>query len=451
MVLVAQDVPLASYLRRVESERLLAELQSQAFLLAGAAEDILSGESSGSASDLRTTVQVYAARNGAYVVIVSADGLLVESSDPNDEIGLPFANPNRPEFAIALGGEPNSGNRTSQDAGGDIVFVAVPVRSGPDVVGAVRITYSAAVIDERSDEKVRGLFLVGLISMLAAALAAIVIANTIASPLRRLQRSTEQLASGDFTQRAVDNEGPPEVRSLARSFNTMTERIATLVGAQRAFVGNASHQLRTPLTALRLQLERAASMIGHDPSGALERLEAAGEETERLQRLVEGLLMIARSDGSSPVLERVDISTVVRERADVWAQFAEEHGVHLSVECTEGLAAMAVPSALEQIIDNYVDNAMNAAAAGDTITLSANPGVRSVFVRVIDEGPGMPSEHLARAFDRFWRAPDAAHGGSGIGLAVAHHLAQLSGGSVELRNRSDRTGLIATVELPSAS
>ncbi|CAN5642383.1 HAMP domain-containing sensor histidine kinase [soil metagenome] len=447
MVLVAQDVPLASYVRHVESERLLAELQSHAFLLAGAAEDVLSGEGSGNATDLRSTIQVYAARDGAYVVVVDRDGVLIESSDPNDEIGLLFANPNRPEFATALGGEPNSGSRNSQDAGGDIVFVAVPVRSGATIVGAVRITYSAAVIDQRSDEKVRGLLLVGLISMLAAALAAIVIANTITSPLRRLRRSTEHLAQGDFAQRADDSEGPPEVRSLARSFNTMTERIAKLVEGQRAFVGDASHQLRTPLTALRLQLERAAAMIGHDTEGALERVEAASEETERLQRLIEGLLMIARSDGSQPELERVDVSTLVHERGDVWGQFAQERGVLLTVECIAGLAAMAVPSALEQIIDNYVDNAINVSSAGDTITLSAIPAVHSVIVRVIDEGPGMPAENLARAFDRFWRAPDATHGGSGIGLAVVQHFAQLSGGTVELQNRTDRSGLIASIVL----
>jgi len=450
MVLIAQDVPLASYLRRVESERLLAELQSHAFLLAGAAEDVLSGEDSGNVADLRSTIQVYAARDGAYVVVVDVAGLLIESSDPNDQIGTQFSNAKRPEFAVALAGEPNSGDRSSIDAGGKIVYVAVPVRSGPDVVGAVRITFPADVIDERANEKVRGLFLVGVISMLAAALAAIVIANTIASPLRRLQRSTEQLAAGDFTQRAIDNEGPPEVRSLARSFNTMTERIATLVGTQRAFVGDASHQLRTPLTALRLQLERAVALIDADPAGARARLEAASDEIERLQRLVEGLLMIARSDGSTPTLQRVDVSALVRERAEVWEPFAEERGIRLAVDCVAGLTATTVPNALEQIIDNYVDNALTVSSPGDTITLSATPLPHSVSVRVMDEGPGMAPEHLARAFDRFWRAPHAAHGGSGIGLAVAHHLAHLSGGSVKLDNRSDRNGLIASVELPTA-
>ena len=160
--------------------------------------------------------------------------------------------------------------------------------------------------------------------------------------------------------------------------------------------------------------------------------------------------MIARSDGSRPDLERVNVSALVLERAEVWGPFADERGIRLTVVCPPGLAAMAVPDAFEQIVDNYVDNAMSVSSADDTVTISAARRNDTINVHVTDEGPGMPPENLARAFDRFWRAPDAAHHGSGIGLAVAHHLAELSGGSVELRNRSDRSGLIASVELRAA-
>jgi signal transduction histidine kinase len=208
--------------------------------------------------------------------------------------------------------------------------------------------------------------------------------------------------------------------------------------------------LRTPLTALRLQLERAAAMVEHDPDGARERIEAASEETERLQRLVQGLLMIARSDGTAPASEVIDVTAMVRERADVWAPLVEQRGVQLRTAAADGLHANAVPNALEQIIDNYVDNALGVAADGDTITITALRQHGSVGVHVIDEGPGMKPEHLEHAFDRFWRAPDAPHGGSGIGLAVVQHLAQLSGGTVDLSNRTDRSGLDASVMLPLA-
>lgn len=448
LVLLAQDVPLVNYLREVESERLRAELERNAFILGGASENLLSGEGDDvTVENLQQTVDVYATDQGARVVITDAAGLVVVASDPRDERGEDFSN--RPEIESALRRVPATGERSSDTAGENILYVAVPVLSGSSVEGAVRITYPSSVIDDRVDEQTTGLFLVFGISMAGAIVAALFMAGGVTSPLRRLQRSTEQLAAGDFSERADETEGPPEVRSLARSFNSMTERMSGLMERQRAFAGDASHQLRTPLTALRLQLERAAAMVEADPEGARVRIEAAGEETERLQRLVEGLLMMARSEGTTPETQRVDVSVLVQERADVWAPFAEERGVRLLTAAAPGLQAWAVPEALEQIIDNYVDNALGVAVPGNTVTITAVRLHDAVAVHVVDEGPGMQPEHLAHAFDRFWRAPDAPHGGSGIGLAVVQHLAELSGGTVELRNRTDRSGLEASVVLPT--
>ncbi|MGB8860291.1 MAG: HAMP domain-containing sensor histidine kinase [Ilumatobacteraceae bacterium] len=449
MVLVAQDVPLVKYLRQVESERLLASLERDAFILAGASENVLTHEDvGGTVTNLQETVDAYRRDRGARVVITDANGLVVVATDPTDLPGDDFSN--RPEIAKALTGDPASGKRPSSTAGASLVYVAVPVLSGATVSGVVRLTYPAAVIDERANEKSRGLILVFVISLIGAVIAALFMASGITSPLSRLRRSTERLAAGDFGERADERDGPPEIRGLARSFNLMTERISGLVEKQRSFAGDASHQLRTPLTALRLQLERAATMVDTDPEGARERIEAASEETERLQRLVEGLLMIARSDGTAPATDIVDVTAMVKERADVWAPFAEERGVRLLTAAAAGLLASAVPNALEQIIDNYVDNALGVATAGDTVTITAVRLHETIAVHVMDEGPGMRPEHLAHAFDRFWRAPDAPHGGSGIGLAIVQHLAELSGGTVELRNRADRGGLDASVQLPAA-
>jgi signal transduction histidine kinase len=449
VILLAQDLPLVGYLRKIEFERVIAGLERDAFLIAGNAEDLLANElPETSVADLQKTVDRYVKEQGGRVVVVDANGALVVSSDPKDEPGSLFATDLRPELTDALQGEVSTGQRNSNTLGGDLVYVAVPVLSGPNPVGAVRITYPAKVVDERTAEKTRGLILVGIISLIGAAFAAILISSSFTSPIRRLQRTTERIAEGDMSQRAAE-QGPPEIKSLARSFNSMTERMEGLLEQQKAFAGDASHQLRTPLTALRLQLERAADMVDTDPEGARERVEAATEETERLQRLVEGLLMIARSEGSKPVTEVVDVSQLVADRFDVWEPFAGERGVQLITNAPPGLLAMAVPSALEQIVDNYVDNALGVANVGDTISIVAQAYAGTVGVHVIDEGPGMKPEHLEHAFDRFWRAPDAPHGGSGIGLAVVQHLAELSGGHAVLRNRTDRSGLDACVVLPA--
>ena len=450
VILAAQNIPLAQYLRRVESERVLASIERDAFILAGGSEDALSGQGTPDPNALQSTVDVYRASTGAQVVITDATGVAVAVSGDEGRRGTDYSS--RPEIATALTGSPTSGRRASETTGGDLVYVAVPVLSGALPIGVVRLTYPASTIDDRVSSKVRGILAVGLISLATAALAAALMATTIVRPLRRLQRATEHVAAGDFDSRAAIDEGAPEIRGLAASFNTMTERIATLVERQRSFAGDASHQLRTPLTALRLQLERAAANIESDPLAARRDIEAATEETERLQRLVEGLLMLARADQRTVATEPIDVSEVVTERVAIWSPLAEERGVTLVADAgdgADGLAALAVPGALEQIVDNFIDNALNASGPGNEVTVSALRDNGWAAIHVSDRGRGMPTDQLQHAFDRFWRAGSAERGGSGLGLAIVRQLAEASGGEVAVANRPGG-GLQASVRLPLA-
>jgi signal transduction histidine kinase len=447
VILAAQDIPLARYLRTVETDRVVAGVERDAFILGGTSEDALSGESQQDKDDLQTTVDVYRARTGARVVVTDHAGIAVAVSGDEARRGGNYAS--RPEIAAALAGSPASGRRSSDTLGDDIVYVAVPVLSGAQLVGVVRLTYSASTIDDRVSEKVRGILVVGLISLATAALAAALMATTIVRPIRRLRRATERVASGDFASRASAAEGAPEIRGLATAFNTMTAKISNLVERQRSFAGDASHQLRTPLTALRLQLERAAVNIDSDPVAARGDIEAASEETERLQRLVEGLLMLARADQGGLATEIIDVAGIVTERAAIWAPLADERGITLSAGSVARLTARAVPGALEQIVDNYIDNALNASGPGNEITVSVIRDNGWAAVHVTDHGPGMPSDQLQHAFDRFWRASSAGSDGTGLGLAIVRQLAEASGGEVSLANRATG-GLDASVRLPRA-
>jgi signal transduction histidine kinase len=447
VILAAQDVPLARYLRTVETERVIASVQRDAFILAGSSQTALTSTAPQDQQALQSTVDVYRARTGALVVVTNRAGVAVAVSGDEARRGDDFST--RPEIAAALAGRPTSGRRASETVGGEIVYVAVPVLSGALPVGSVRLTYPTATIDARVTNKVGGILIVGLISLAAAALAAALIATTIVRPLRRLQRATEQVAAGDFTSRAVIDEGAPEIRGLATSFNSMTEKIASLVERQRSFAGDASHQLRTPLTALRLQLERAEVNLETNPAAASRDIEAAREETERLQRLVEGLLMLARADQGAVATDVIDVAAVVGERAAIWSPLADERNVTIVAEPSAGVRARAVPGALEQIVDNFIDNALNAGAAGNEITVSVVRNERWAEVHVADRGRGMPTDQLQHAFDRFWRASTSSHNGSGLGLAIVRQLAEASGGDVALANR-EGGGLDATVRLPLA-
>ena len=448
LVLAAQNIPLARHLRGVERDRLITALERDAFTLAGRSATALDGDRAAEDPAVDRMVSDYRGSSEARVVITDENGIAVVSSDEESITGQDYGT--RPEIAAALGGEPVSGERHSDTLGTDLVYVAVPVLVGDDVIGAVRITYPAGVIEDRVDDRVRSLTVVAAITVVMAVIVALVVAASVTRPLRSLRRTTERLAGGDLTARAETSGGPPEVRDLAVAFNQMSERTQQLVDGQREFAGDASHQLRTPLTALRLRLEQASELLESDPAGARARLESASAETERLQHVITGLLALARADGRSAPSEPVDVVAVARDRSAMWKPLAEEQGVEVRVDAAgTGLFALAVPGSLEQVLDNLVDNALAVAPPASAIELRVRRSDRQVILAVADRGPGMTPEQIARSFDRFWRAADADRPGTGLGLAVVQHLARASGGDVELAARPGG-GLVATVRLPAA-
>jgi signal transduction histidine kinase len=458
VMLVAQDVPLASHLRRVERDRQLTDLERDAFILAGQAASALRPADGGSATDvasewrlevLADTVAAHASTHDRGVVVADAAGKVVASSGTRQpQVGADMSGD--ADIVAALARDSAAGDAD------DVVSVAVPVLDGAEPIGAVRVSSPSSVIDDRADRRVRGLLWVAAISLGAAAVVAVFMSATVTGPLRRLRRSTERVAAGEFDTRVDDTEGPAEVRHLARSFNAMTERIARSVEQQRAFAGDASHQLRTPLTALRLQLERTSALIADDPTGALRNLTAAEDEIARLQRMIDGLLVLARSDGAGSEPIAVDVAEVVADRVAVWSPLAEEHGVQIASWVAGPAAALAAPGALDQILDNYLDNAIGVAPEGssvevvvDTETSPSDPS-RRIAIHVLDRGPGLTEEQLDSAFRRFWRAPGSGDGGSGLGLAIVAHLAASSGGSASLARRPGG-GVDAIVRLRPAA
>lgn len=430
LVLVVQDVPLAFHLERVERDRLETALERDGYVLAGQSEDVLEGTTSVDEANVADIVADYATRTGATVVVTDDRGTAIAVSGDGESVGESYAN--RPEVRDAIEGRFAAGERDSRTLGEPLVYVAVPVRSGGEVLGTVRITYPARVIDDRVGDRLRAVAAVAAISIVTAVAVAAVLAATVTRPLRRLRTATEALATGDLATRAATSTGPPEVRSLAASFDTMADRLERLVATQRAFAADASHQLRTPLTALRLRIEQAAAIAATDPDAAGRNLDAATVEIDRLSRLVEGLLTLARAEGTAARVEVVDVAAVVGERAEHWRPLADEQAVTLALDLPATAPAWAVPGTVEQVVDGYVDNALDVSPPGSTLRLAVEAGDAVVTVHVVDQGPGLTAEQRARAFDRLWQAP-GARSGSGLGLAITRQLATASGGRVDLR------------------
>jgi signal transduction histidine kinase len=236
------------------------------------------------------------------------------------------------------------------------------------------------------------------------------------------------------------------VRDLARVFNETAAKLQTLLRSQEQFVADASHQLRTPLTALRLRLENLEADTG---PAARESLVGALAEVERLSGLVEGLLALARSDAGGAPAEPVDLAEIVATRAEAWSALAGERGVRLTTATAGEAVARAAPDRVEQVLDNLLSNALEVSPPGGTIRLASGRDGDRVELHVVDEGPGLTPEQRERAFDRFWRGGSST-GGSGLGLAIVARLVAADGGEVELRAAVPH-GIDAVVRLPAAS
>jgi len=425
VVLVALEVPLAIVNARTERKDLTAKVERDAYAAASLAEDTLQAGSSNLSPALQRVAVRYRLETGGRIVIVNRTGRSIADSQPTTPGEREFRT--RPEVAAALRGDTASGIRPSETLGHSLLYVAVPVASSGHVWGAVRITYPTSTLDRRVRRYRIALVLVGAIVLAAAAAVGLLLARSFAHPLRRLERVAARVGAGELDARAREDDGPPEVRRLAGELNQTTAKLAALITSQEQFVADASHELRTPLTALRLRLENGET-------------EPALDEAERLARLVDELLALARVDVSASPPEAVDLDDVVMGRVELWEPLASERGVRLAAS-THGTVVRAGRARVEQVLDNLLSNAIDASPDGASITVSA----AGHEVHVIDEGPGLTPEQRSRAFDRFWRA--SASPGSGLGLSIARRMVELDGGQIELRAAATG-GVDAVVRYP---
>lgn len=445
LVLAVVLVPLGFFLVQTQHDRIVSGLERDAFVLAGRGVPSLDGDTA-SVSALTDLSMRYRQESGARVVIAKADGIAIVTSD-DDQATVGASYLTRPEIASALRGQVVSGSRFSHSLGFELVYVAVPVYDGSRVIGAVRLTYPAHVFTDAADQQIALLVLVGLTAVALACLAGAVLSRGVTRPLRRLTELTQRVASGQPNETADDQTGAPELRTLARSFNTMSHRVADAIEQQRQFASDASHQLRTPLTGLRLRMDRARQLLPAEPTEAASRLVAAEADIDRLDELVAGLLQLSRLESESAAASPVELGEVVRARVEQWRPLAEEKGFTLTSVTPTPTIVVANRGILEHILDAYLDNAIAYSHPGSTIELRVDSDETGATVHVLDRGPGMPEQNLERAFERFWRGRDDGSG-TGLGLGLVARLAALGDIAVALHNRPGG-GIDASARYPN--
>jgi signal transduction histidine kinase len=438
LLLAVLEIPLGISYARNERQDLTLKVERDAVTLASIAEDALEPAGSGDTAPLRRIATAYAADTGGRVVVTGPAGRARVDTSPTFEEGRDFST--RPEFEQALTGDVATGVRHSDTLGTNLLYVAVPVASGGRIHGAVRVTYPTSAVDDRVRRYWLVLLAIAGVVIAAAAIVGLALARWITRPLRDVERVAAAVGSGDLDARAPEA-GPPEVRDLAIAFNETAAKLQQLLHQQEAFVADASHQLRTPLTALRLRLENLERDVNAEGRDSLA---GASEEVERLDRLVEGLLALARSDADEEPSEPVDLRALVGARAEAWSALMDERGVRLETAGDGPAIARAAPGRVEQVLDNLLSNALEVSPDGSTIRVTTGRTGDRVEVHVVDEGPGMPEADRARAFDRFWRSRQGE--GSGLGLAIVQRLVWADGGDVELRAAQPH-GIDAVVRL----
>jgi signal transduction histidine kinase len=438
VVTAALALPLGATFASRERDRLFRDIEHDATVVAALSEDSLE---QGTRPPIDATLQEYAKNPGGRIVVVDVTGHSVADSARPAHLGDDFRN--RPEIRAAIGGERAEGQRHSDTLHGDLLYVAVPIASSGTVHGAVRVTYPSSTLDERVRNLWAALGGLALMAIIAAAGIGFGLAQLVTRPVARLKAAATQLAAGDFSARAATDAGAPELRELAEVFNHSADQVQASLAAQQAFVADASHQLRSPLAALRLQLENVESAASPDLQPEVA---AARAETARLTRITDTLLALARVPSATAAVVPVDVSPIAHERVTVWTPMAEDLGAGLALSVPEHLWVLATREAVEHILDNLIDNALDVAPPGSSVEISGVADSQGVMIRVSDRGPGLDAEQRARAFDRFWRGPDAAPGGTGLGLAIVAQLASACGGRAELRAR-DGGGIDAIVVL----
>ena len=286
--------------------------------------------------------------------------------------------------------------------------------------------------------------LIALIVVVMGALAAGRAFRRMTQPLDALIDASSRIESGDYTVR-VPISGPGELRSLARAFNQMSERLEAAESRRRAYLADVTHELRTPLTVIQGQLESIEE--GVYPADE-ERIASLLAQSRLMASLVEDLHTISLAEVGGLRLDprSLDLSELLDEVVAAYAPTARSATVRLGVEAGAAPVMATIDvRATRRVLGNLVANALRHTPAGGTVTLSAQEHGEAARVEVADTGDGMDPELMARAFDRFETGPGSS--GSGLGLAIARDLVEAQGGSIELRS-TPQQGTTVTLTLP---
>lgn len=278
------------------------------------------------------------------------------------------------------------------------------------------------------------------------------LSRALTRKIGQLLTAIRKVREGAYSHRAQVR-GHDEIAQLAEEFNSLTDRLQTTENARRRFVSDASHELKTPLAAIRLLTDSILQTENIDPETTREFVADIGAEAERLSRITEDLLRLTRLD--SGVMEPpavVDVLPVLEQVMRMMSLVAQEKGTELTYRMEENCRVSATKGEVHQVIYNLTDNAVKYSGKNGKVRVELRHEDHDVVLTVADNGPGIPEEDLPKVFERFYRVDKArsrAAGGTGLGLSIVQDTVKKRGGTVSAANRPNG-GAVFTVRWPEA-
>ena len=349
----------------------------------------------------------------------------------------------RPEIQGALNGKAVTAVRKVDSAGGArVLYAAAPIRDGNQhITGIVYLATPLPKAGLPSDLLLKMIGIVLLATVLTG-LAGNFLAKTIAQPIKALDQAALAVSKGDPNPFVVTKTKTSELRRLNESFNHMVRSLHQSVEVKNAFIADVTHELRTPLTVIKGTVETLEDGALDDLEGRTPLLTTMSKETDRLIRLVNDLLVLTRADARALQLkiQPVDLVVLSKYRCQHFLPSAERRNVELCViaeKSVEGMRVNGDKDRLAQILDNLLDNAIRYAPYGSTVNIHIKKDAREILCEVVDQGLGIPAQHLPHIFERFYRVEpsrDRKTGGTGLGLAIVKALVKAQKGRIDVES-----------------
>ncbi len=403
---------------------------------------------------LPTLVRSYAESLDVRVTIIDPAYQVLLSSDEAVPVHV---EDNHPEIAAARAGWEQHDIRWDEWRQEERLFVAAPImeveEGERELKGVVQLSMPMTPLYVEMRRTWMNLVMAGGVVLMVTVLVSLLLAHQVAGPIRNLTAVTEAMAAGDLDQQVIPA-GPDEIERLGRAFNRMAERVREMLARQQAFVANAAHELRSPLTSLRLRIEMLQRHGQANPDLARHYLQQMETEIEHLRRLVDHLLTLSRLDeGQAPPQTPLDLAPILYDLADEMAPLIQTAGLHLQVDVPPHLPAVATDAeSMRMVMRNLLDNAIKYTPSGGRVTLRAQAEDGMVCIAVSDTGPGIPADHLPHIFERFYRVDKTRsrrQSGAGLGLSLVRSIVEIHGGQVQVHSVPGE-GSTFTIYLPIA-